>query len=163
MEVVKKGIADNFKFVLLGLDKERACQLKAPFPESRILDLTGVTSLGQMISAIRQCDIFLSGDTGPSHIAQACRIPTVVLFGPSNEKEFGPADLGLHTLVLPPDRPPCRPCVLGPCVRGRSCIESIPVQTVYDEIRRKAHRHRHSKHDQPWQPALPPQKLLCII
>lgn len=162
-EIVEKGLADDLAFVLIGLDQQKAGALTACFPNGKILDMTGQTSLGQMISVIRQCDLFVSGDTGPAHIAQACRIPTIVLFGPSNEKEFGPVDKQLHTLILPPGNPSCRPCVLGPCIRERSCIHSITAQRVYDEITKKMNDfYPHRKHA-PSRVRQQPQRILCVV
>ena len=161
--IVKWGIEDGLKFVLLGLNADYAKQLSSKFSSTDLLDLTGRTDLGQMIAAIRQCNLFLSGDTGPSHIAQACRVPSIVLFGPSNEKEFGPVDHNLHTLVLPPGSLSCRPCVLGPCIQGKSCIETISAKQVYDIIsdKTKTSGQRHSCF--PPETRKSPQRVLCVI
>ena len=129
--IMESGVRDGYKFVLLGLEKQRAAHLSQRFGADSVINLAGTTDLAQMIGLIRQCDLFVSCDTGPAHVAQACRIPTVVLFGPSNEKEFGPVDPDLHTMVLPPEPLGCRPCILGPCVRGQSCMQLIRPQTVY--------------------------------
>lgn len=133
--IMKNGVRDGYKFVMLGLEKQRAAQLSQRFGEDAVINLAGSTDLAEMIGLIRQCDLFVSCDTGPAHIAQACRVPTVVLFGPSNEKEFGPVDPDLHTMVLPPEPLGCRPCILGPCVRGQSCMQLIQPQTVYQAIK----------------------------
>jgi ADP-heptose:LPS heptosyltransferase len=137
LAILKWGIADGVKFVMLGHDANASGSAFSAFPRDSLFDLTGKTGLGEMISVIRQCDMFLSCDTGPSHIAQACHIPSVVLFGPSNEVEFGPADLDLHALILPSDDDECRPCVLGPCIVGKSCIQRIQPETVYAAMRQR--------------------------
>lgn len=130
-QVMHKGVRDGYKFVMLGLDKQRADRISGAFAPDQVMNLAGSTDLTEMIALIRQCDLFVSCDTGPAHIAQACRVPTVVLFGPSNENEFGPVDRQRHTLVLPPEALNCRPCILGPCVRDRSCVHLIHPETVY--------------------------------
>lgn len=163
IELMKLGLRDGLKFVILGLDTMLSGMACAHFPADSVLDLCGQTSLGQMIATIRQCDVFLSADTGTSHVAQACRVPTVVLFGPSNEKEFGPADLSMHTLLLPPEPGPCRPCVLGPCVRSRSCIESISMEQAYAEVKKKADSYCRNKPVSKPQARIHPQRLLCLI
>jgi len=161
--IIESGIGDGYRFVLLGLDRKQSMQVSGCFSQESVLDLTGQTTLGQMIALIRRCHAFVSGDTGPSHIAQACRVPTVVLFGPSNEREFGPLDTSLHVLMLPPEQPPCRPCVLGPCVRGRSCVQSIRSVDVYKALREKVAQSADSVDRRPQPLREHPQCILCVI
>lgn len=162
ISILEWGIRDNMKFVLLGLDQQPSTSLFKRFPREELLDLSGKTSLGEMISIIRQCNVFLSCDTGPSHIAQACRVPTVVLFGPSNEREFGPFDRELHTLIVPPMNLKCRPCVLGPCVQGKSCMQSIKCETVYDALLQKVRQFQTHQHKIATQHTKSPN-VLCVI
>jgi ADP-heptose:LPS heptosyltransferase len=163
IELMKMGLRDGLKFVILGLDTMLSGLACAHFAPDSVMDLCGRTSLGQMIASIRQCDIFLSADTGSSHVAQACRVPTVVLFGPSNEKEFSPADLTMHTLLLPPEQPSCRPCVLGPCVRSRSCIQSITAEQAYAAVKQKVDVYSRNKPVSKPQNRVQPQNILCKI
>ncbi len=134
VSILEWGISENLKFVMIGLVQRPSTSPFKRFPPENLLDLSGKTSLDEMISIISQCNIFLSCDTGPSHIAQACRVPTIVLFGPSNEMEFGPFDRELHTLILPPKDLDCRPCVLGPCIKGKSCVHLITPDAVFQEM-----------------------------
>jgi ADP-heptose:LPS heptosyltransferase len=163
MHILDKGVRDNYKFVMLGLDRDRAGEISSRFAQDKVINLAGCTDLAEMTALIRQCDVFLSCDTGPAHIAQACRIPTVVLFGPSNEKEFGPIDKQLHTLVLPPEDVKCRPCVLGPCVRGKSCVQLIRPETVYQALKNAVIQARHHRQDRRSGQRGQAQKRLCEI
>jgi ADP-heptose:LPS heptosyltransferase len=134
LSIIRRGITDRMKFVMMGLEEQSADSLFRVFPKEQFLNLSGRTDLGEMMAVINHCDCFFSCDVGPSHVAQACGVPTVVLFGPSNEKEFGPVDSEVHTLIVPKEELPCRPCVLGPCVRGKSCIHSIRPDDVYKAL-----------------------------
>lgn len=134
LKVIERGLADHMKFVMLGLEQQPTDSPFHTFPRESFLDLSGKTGLGEMIAIIKHCSLFFSCDVGPSHIAQACRVPTLVLFGPSNEKEFGPVDLDLHRLIVPKQELTCRPCVLGPCIQEKSCIHSISPDEVYDAL-----------------------------
>lgn len=137
VSIVEKGIRDGLRFVLIGVERQPDGSPFRRFPREALLDLSGGTSIGEMMAIISRCNLFFSCDTGPAHIAQACGIPNVVLFGPSNEMEFGPFDRELHTLILPEGEWPCRPCVLGPCIHKTPCMESISVEVAYREIQRK--------------------------
>lgn len=163
LAVIDKGIGDGFRFLLLGLDRSPARQIVHRLPGEAVWDLTGQTTLAQMIALIQMCDVFVSADTGPSHIAQASRVPTVVLFGPSNEREFGPVDNQLHTLMLPPEPPACRPCVLGPCVRGRSCVQTIRPEDVYAALIAKVDLSACGDRRRPQRLRDHPQRILCVI
>ena len=54
--------------------------------------------IGQLAALISFCDQFVSNDTGPTHIAVALEIPTIVLFGATNHLKFGPLD-PMHTVI----------------------------------------------------------------
>lgn len=45
------------------------------------INLQGKTSLQMLYALFKSCQLFIGVDSGPSHIAQAAEIPTVVLFG----------------------------------------------------------------------------------
>ena len=57
---------------------------KAPFEV-----LENVTA-GQMAAVIDRCSVFVSGDTGPMHVASALKKPVIGIFISSNFHEFGP-------------------------------------------------------------------------
>ncbi len=162
IKVLKWALAEQFKFIMLGLQTNPSENPFRRLAGQDLLDLTGKTSLGEMISVIRQCDLFLSCDTGPAHIAQALQVPTIVLFGPSNEAEFGPYERERHSLILPAGHFGCRPCVLGPCIRGKSCIHEIDPKTVFGELSRKAAGLQKQGHASEVEPHQPP-RVLCSI
>jgi ADP-heptose:LPS heptosyltransferase len=86
-----------------------------------------------------------------------------VLFGPSNEKEFGPVDPDLHAMVLPPEPLGCRPCILGPCVRGQSCMQLIQPQTVYQAMKKVMAGTLDGAGTRVSKPRKHPQQRLCEI
>ena len=162
VSVLQCGVSNKIKFVMIGLAQQPSTSLFNKFTEENLLDLSGKTKLGEMIAIINQCNVFFSCDTGPSHIAQACRVPTVVLFGPSNAMEFGPFDRELHTLILPPGDLKCRPCVLGPCIKGKSCVHSISPEIVYQELMQKVRQFPTIQHKPAPQFTKQPT-VLCVI
>jgi ADP-heptose:LPS heptosyltransferase len=48
--------------------------------------------IGDFAAAISCCDVFVSGDTGPMHIAAACDVSTVGVFLEDNERRYGYTD-----------------------------------------------------------------------
>lgn len=59
--------------------------LRQPVPS-----LQGKLSLGPLAAAIAGTQVFVSGDTGPMHIAVAVGVPVVALHGPTNPHRTGP-------------------------------------------------------------------------
>ena len=55
-------------------------------------NIVGRTSLHQLAGLLSQCNLFVGGDTGPMHIAQAVGCPVLALFGPTDPKRNGPRE-----------------------------------------------------------------------
>ena len=50
------------------------------------------STLKQFVALARRAELFIGGDTGPLHIAAACRTPIVGLYGPTSPERNGPFD-----------------------------------------------------------------------
>ncbi|NLW45719.1 MAG: glycosyltransferase family 9 protein [Firmicutes bacterium] len=63
--------------------------------------LTGKLNLLELAAVIKKCSVFLSGDSGPMHIAVSQQVPVVALFGPTRPARYGP----YHSphIVIEPD------------------------------------------------------------
>lgn len=94
------------------------------------LNFAGVTPLGKFIEIAAACKIFLTNDSGPMHIASALGVPTVVVFGATDEIATGPT--GAHSRVV---RHPveCSPCLLRECPIDHRCMTRVDVSAVTDQ------------------------------
>ena len=54
------------------------------------INLIGKTTLMQLGALIESCDLYLTCDSGPMHIAAAVGTPTIALFGPTSPTRHGP-------------------------------------------------------------------------
>ena len=45
-----------------------------------ILDLTGATTMSQLTSLLKRCDLLISNDSGPVHLASGVGTPVVAIF-----------------------------------------------------------------------------------
>lgn len=71
----------NTAFVLIGGPLQTAkAQVLADILGDRLLNLTGKLSLRESAAVIAQLDLYVGVDTGPSHMAAALGIPSVVMF-----------------------------------------------------------------------------------
>lgn len=56
------------------------------------------TSISELIALTRRARLFISGDTGPLHLAAALNVPAVAIFGPTDPARNGP--YGTRNIVL---------------------------------------------------------------
>lgn len=93
-------------------------------PSTNFMELAGV---------IAQADLFIAGDTGPTHLAAALGVPTLGIYGASDPIRNGP--LGPHCQVLQADSPSCIPCWKTRCDYGvhLACLRNIEVEEVLEK------------------------------
>lgn len=58
-------------------------------------------ALPEVAGELQQCDLFLGHDSGISHLAAACGLPALLLFGPSNEKIWAPQNPAVQVIKAP--------------------------------------------------------------
>lgn len=93
---------EEVTIVLLGGKEEQAAaQAMRRAMRSPAVDLTGTTTLRETMGVLTHLSLFLSNDTGVSHIAAALDIPTVTLFGPTPASKWGSTDPGALVLIAP--------------------------------------------------------------
>ena len=82
----------DYKVLLIGSpsDRDVAEKIISAASDKRIISITGDTSVGEMIEAIRRCNFLISNDSGPMHIAAALKKTVFALFGPTNPDKTGP-------------------------------------------------------------------------
>lgn len=94
------------------------------------LNLCGVMSLRENIAIYKACDCFFGVDSGPMHMAAAAGIPVVALFGPTDERKWGPWGEG-HVIVS--KRLACHPCKPHKCDDHR-CMEQISAEEALQAV-----------------------------
>lgn len=60
------------------------------YMSSKAIIGTGKFSLGELAAAMKRCDLIITNDSGPMHVAISQKVPVVTLYGPSNPKFYGP-------------------------------------------------------------------------
>ena len=104
------------------------------FCEESPIDLSGKTTLKQLGALIDYSALFLGVDSVPMHISAAFGKPTVALFGPSEEKIWGPWQTPCRVLV---SNDSCRPCHMDGCAGSKrsECVYRISAEEVLQSIR----------------------------
>jgi heptosyltransferase-2 len=91
------------------------------------VDFAGLTSLPEFIEMAAACDVYLTNDSGPMHIASALGVPTAVVFGPTDEFATGPTGLTTEVVREPVE---CSPCLLRECPIDHRCMGRVTAQRV---------------------------------
>jgi lipopolysaccharide heptosyltransferase II len=120
------------RFTVLGTAEDQSLgELIARAEAQRCLNLCGQTSLPEMIEWLRRCELMVTNDTGPMHVAAALGKPLVALFGPTEPRRTGP--YGHWENVLRIDLP-CSPCLKShcACAKPNECLKAIPPVTVFE-------------------------------
>jgi ADP-heptose:LPS heptosyltransferase len=95
--------------VLTGTPDDRAMidLVRGALPQDRVFDASDGVDLLTVAAMLERLDLFVTGDTGPMHLAHAVGTPIVAVFGPSDPRRYAP--LGFHDRVVRVDLP-CSPC-----------------------------------------------------
>ncbi len=124
--LAKRGIAS----IIVGGAKERALgqEITAGLEPGLVHDLTGQTTLGEVIGLLARADVVVSNDSGLMHIAAALDRPLIALFGSSSPERTPP--LSPHAQILSTDIS-CRPCFKRDCPLGHTdCLVKLDVARV---------------------------------
>ena len=103
-----------------------------------ILDLAGLTTLPVLAAVMSLASTCVSNDSGAMHLAAAAGVPTVAIFGPTNERATAPLarpDVTIKVLTNPVW---CRPCMLRECPIDHRCMTGVEPGHVLAAIDRIA-------------------------
>jgi heptosyltransferase-2 len=110
--------------------EERLGQEIAANLSSKSLVLSGATTIRELMAAVKRCEVLVTNDTGPMHIAAAFQVPVVAIFGPTDWRTTSPFG-SAHAIVRQPVD--CAPCLLRECPIDHRCMTRVTVDQVYDE------------------------------
>jgi heptosyltransferase II len=121
----------NATVAIFGSPEERAvCDVVQRTFDARgqkCVNFAGTTSLSEFIEMAAACEVYLTNDSGPMHIASALGVPTVAVFGATDDVATGPA--GMYSRVV---REPveCSPCLLRECPIDHRCMTRVSAERV---------------------------------
>ncbi len=120
----------DLRFAILGdaSDRELGQTIARAQPE-RCLNLTGATSLPEMIEWIRLSEVMVSNDSGPMHVAAALGKPVVALFGPTAPQRTGPYGQVPQVARI---SLPCAPCMKNFCAYEKplECLRGLSPASI---------------------------------
>ena len=95
--------------VLTGTEADAAlvADVRRALPAASVVDVSGARDLLTVAAILEQLDVYVTGDTGPMHLAAAVGTPVVAVFGPSDPARYAPQD-DRHRIIR--IDLPCSPC-----------------------------------------------------
>jgi heptosyltransferase-2 len=92
-----------------------------------VRNFAGETTLRQFIGLAAACRLFLTNDSGAMHIASALGVPTVAVFGATDDTTTGPAGDWARVVREPVE---CSPCLLRACPIDHRCMTRVTTGRV---------------------------------
>ena len=96
-------------------------------------NLAAKISIRELISRVSNLDLFITGDSGPMHLAAALQIPTVSIFGPTKFKETAQWMNKKSKIVR--KNLDCQPCMKRVCpLKHHKCMKMIEASEVLEAV-----------------------------
>jgi len=130
-------LSKNFDILLFGTNQEfdLCSEIENYLIENNAKNyknLCGKTSIQELISEIGNLDLFVTGDSGPMHIAAAFQTPTISIFGPTRSTETSQWRNKFSKIVT--KNLDCQPCMKRSCpLMHHNCMRLITPNEVLEE------------------------------
>jgi len=96
-------------------------------------NLAGNTTITELINKIASLDLFITGDSGPMHVAAAFQVPTVAVFGPTKDKETSQW-MNKKSIIVKKNLD-CQPCMKRTCpLQHHDCMNLIKAIDVLKAV-----------------------------
>ena len=96
-------------------------------------NLAGNTTVTELMEHIAKLDLFVTGDSGPMHVAAGLQVPTVSIFGPTNDDET--SQWGNDKSIILKKNLECQPCMKRSCpLVHHDCMKMIKSDDVLEAV-----------------------------
>ena len=96
-------------------------------------NLAAKTSIDELINQISNLDLFITGDSGPMHLAAALQIPTVTIFGSTSDSET--SQWMNEKSVVVKKNLECQPCMSRSCpLKHHNCMKLLKASVVLKAV-----------------------------
>ena len=100
-------------------------------------NIAGLTTIPELLNGISQLDLFITGDSGPMHVASAFKIPSICIFGPTKNTETSQWN-NIKSIIVKKDYD-CMPCMKRECPlsgnENHKCMKNIKANDIITAIK----------------------------
>jgi len=140
--LIDKILKDNKNYIIIigAKDAHKNAEfLCKSANNNRCLNLTGKTSVEEVLNLCNIATLLVTTDSGLAHIASLTPVKSFVLFGPESPRIYSP--LGENTSIIYTGLS-CSPCFSAfnhrqSACQDNRCLKNISVDEVYDLIKRE--------------------------
>jgi len=135
------GLADKLiedfkvKIIVVGdtLDSQN-CRAMIEKMSGPAINFCGKTTLKTLAAVLKKASLVISNDSAVMHLSSYLNRPTLAIFGPTDDKKYGPWSLRSEFIR---SRISCAPCEAAQCRRtGLACMDDIKMEEVYAAAKR---------------------------
>ena len=97
-------------------------------------NLAAQITINELITQITNLDLFITGDSGPMHLASAFQIPTVAIFGPTKDNETSQW-MNEKSMIVKKNLD-CQPCMKRTCpLKHHNCMKMVVASDVLRAVK----------------------------
>lgn len=131
---VCRQLSPDYKVILIGSKvNQQVSQYVCGNCENKIYDFTSLTDLKQLAYLLKRAQLLITCDTGTLQLGSYMDTPIIALFGPSNEKKYGPwsgKSIVIRKEIF------CSRCRDAQCRFGtKECMKLIKVEDVLRAVK----------------------------
>jgi len=111
-------------------DAQQVNILSSMLKNAKIINACGKTTINQLACLIKKCNVYVSADSAPLHVALSMGVPLIALFGPTDpRRHFLPE----KNCILIKKEVECSPCYKSKC-KNKKCMDSITADEVVEAV-----------------------------
>ena len=136
---VASKLSDEYDIVIFGSPNETdiASDIEKElidFGVKNYKNLAGNTTIVELIDQISNLSLFITGDSGPMHVAAAFKVSTVAIFGPTKDNET--SQWMNEKSVIVKKNLDCQPCMKRICpLKHHNCMSLIKSSNVLNSVK----------------------------
>ncbi|MCK5214789.1 MAG: glycosyltransferase [Candidatus Omnitrophica bacterium] len=126
--------SENIRALITGTegDKEQARNILGQV-KTKPANFVGKTSIMELAALIKRCDVFITPDSAPMHIAAAVKTPFIAFFGPTSSRRHLPPAKSYAVFERDLE---CAPCYSPHCnIFTHVCMKDVKVEEVMNRVR----------------------------